>query len=375
MLNVATLSDDAFPSQAHADRFSAQLKQIYRYIKHQHPFVSCIELALHEPDSSSLQLHVSSCSSTIGDQVKPCRTINAACYQTEVIHDINAWVAGNPGIISEDMDTTGLQTGLCLPITINDQLNGFALFGSSDAQAFTTESIEQMRIYTRVITELIISKKNQNKSTLSTAVNSLLQLNHVDRAESPEHLQRVAHYSRFIAEQIASQYALTEEWIDHLFLFAPLHDIGKAFLPESLLNKPGRFTPEEYEQVKDHTIKGRNIVDHMIRTFGYTKENHFTEILRNIVTHHHETIDGQGYPYGLKDKDIPLEAKIVAVADVLDALLAKRVYKEAWSLDDTISELRKMAGSKLEAEIVEIVVAHPDKIMQIRQNISATEKY
>src|SRR5690606_6492970 len=121
-----------------------------------------------------------------------------------------------------------------------------------------------------------------------------------------------------------------------LLLAAPLHDIGKLGTPDHILLKPGRLTPEEFEIMKQHTVIGERILSHSV-----------SPILRmgaQIAISHHEKFDGSGYPYGLKGRDIPLFGRIVAVADVFDALTSERPYKKAWEIERACALLRESSG-------------------------------
>jgi HD-GYP domain-containing protein (c-di-GMP phosphodiesterase class II) len=134
-------------------------------------------------------------------------------------------------------------------------------------------------------------------------------------------------------------------------MFAPLHDIGKIGIPDSVLLKQGRLSSDEIEVMKSHARKGREIIDDLLANFGLESVEH-VDILRNIAEYHHECVNGRGYPSGLAGKQIPLEARIVAVADVFDALTSRRPYKEAWSNDQAFAMLETMAGESLDPECV-----------------------
>src|SRR5262245_56980956 len=150
------------------------------------------------------------------------------------------------------------------------------------------------------------------------------------------------------------------------FLFAPLHDVGKIGLPDSVLHKEGKLTPEEFELVKTHPLRGREIVDTLIADFGLVGLED-VEALRNIAAYHHEALNGSGYPLGLSDGKIPLEARIIAVADVFDALTSRRPYKRAWSNDEAFALLRELAGVKLDAECVEALVSRRAEVEEIQR--------
>jgi putative two-component system response regulator len=123
---------------------------------------------------------------------------------------------------------------------------------------------------------------------------------------------------------------LSEDFCQKLIKSAPLHDLGKIAISDEILRKPGKFTPEEFEQMKEHAEEGARVV-HEILIDSDDKE--YNRIAENVAHYHHERIDGSGYPDGLKGDDIPLEARIMAIADVYDALVSKRVYKDSMSFE------------------------------------------
>ncbi len=147
------------------------------------------------------------------------------------------------------------------------------------------------------------------------------------------HIKRVAYYSKIIAEELG----LDEEEVELIFLAAPMHDIGKVGISDSILLKPGKLTKEEFEIIKTHTIIGYNIL----------KDSKSNLIQKGaiIALRHHEKWDGTGYPDGLKENKIPLEGQIVAVADVFDALTSKRPYKEAWAFEKAVEYISQSKGT------------------------------
>jgi HD-GYP domain-containing protein (c-di-GMP phosphodiesterase class II) len=138
--------------------------------------------------------------------------------------------------------------------------------------------------------------------------------------------------------------------------FASLHDVGKVGIPDSILKKPGKLTPEEWEEMKKHTIYGYDLL----------KEARADQIAQNIALCHHEKFDGAGYPYGLKGDTIPMEARIVALADVFDALTNKRCYKEAFSNDTAKEMITEASGSHFDPEIVAIMFDRMEEIEHIQ---------
>jgi len=124
---------------------------------------------------------------------------------------------------------------------------------------------------------------------------------------------------------------LSEEFFEAIIKAAPMHDLGKIAVDDAILRKPGRFEPEEFEKMKKHAEEGARIVHEILKG---TDDKFFQRIAENVAHFHHERYDGSGYPEGLKGDDIPLEARIMAVADVYDALVSKRVYKERMSFEE-----------------------------------------
>jgi HD-GYP domain-containing protein (c-di-GMP phosphodiesterase class II) len=148
-------------------------------------------------------------------------------------------------------------------------------------------------------------------------------------------------------------------------LFAPLHDIGKVGIPDRILLKPGPLTPEELAEMRGHVALGEQMVDRMIDDLGLGQDQ-AAQIMRNIVAGHHERCDGSGYPRGLQGAQITLEARIVAVADVYDALSVPRSYKPAWLPHDYAAELRRQASvGMLDGDCVEALLGAPAACAEI----------
>ena len=151
--------------------------------------------------------------------------------------------------------------------------------------------------------------------------------------ESGEHIQRVKGYTRILAEAVMEdypEYELTKEKIDIIESVSALHDIGKIAIPDRILLKPGRLTSEEFEYMKSHTIRGCELLDSIKEDWNDDTMKYAYEICR----HHHERYDGKGYPDGLVGDEIPICAQLVSVADVYDALVNERCYKDAFSKED-----------------------------------------
>lgn len=184
--------------------------------------------------------------------------------------------------------------------------------------------------------------------------------------DTGKHIQRTSAYvaliSRKALEQGAYPEVITEDFIKNARLAAPLHDVGKIIIPDEILKKPGRFTPEEFEIMKRHASEGARIVDEVL---GVSEDKYLLQIAEEIATGHHEKWDGSGYPYGIKGEEIPVSARIMAVADVFDALVSKRCYKDAMNCDEAFKIIQDGAGSHFDPEIVKIFLDQKEDIYRI----------
>ncbi len=155
------------------------------------------------------------------------------------------------------------------------------------------------------------------------------------------HLWRMSQYSAIIAKQMG----FTAEWIENLRLAAPMHDIGKIGVPDAVLKKPGKLTPEEWEEMKKHPEYGAKILA--------DAENELMQMAATVALCHHEKWDGSGYPRGIRGEQIPIEARIATLADVFDALTSKRIYKPSFSLEETLSLIDQDSGKHYDPKVVE----------------------
>ncbi len=185
-------------------------------------------------------------------------------------------------------------------------------------------------------------------------------------SDTGNHIQKTADYVKIILEGLNKKgyYAskLTPKYISDVEMSAPLHDIGKINIPDAVLNKPGKLTDEEFEIMKGHTTAGKKIMEKAINTVqgeSYLKE------ARNMAAYHHEKWDGSGYPEGLKGEVIPLSARIMAVADVFDALTSKRVYKDAMPFEQAMDIIKKDSGTHFDPKCVEVFVDAEEDVKRI----------
>ena len=181
-----------------------------------------------------------------------------------------------------------------------------------------------------------------------------------------DHVRKTAAYVRLIMEKMKEKGMypdiLTDEYMEDVANSAPLHDVGKITVSDTILNKPGRLSDEEFAVMKSHTTAGNRIIASamsLVSDSGYLKE------ARNLATYHHERWDGSGYPSGKAGNDIPLSARIMAVADVFDALVSKRSYKEPFTFEKAMSIIEEGAGTQFDPQIAAIFVESAEEVRQI----------
>ena len=177
--------------------------------------------------------------------------------------------------------------------------------------------------------------------------------------ETGDHIQRVAEISYTLAKLIG----LPEEDVDNIRLAAPMHDLGKVGIPDAILNKPGRFTDEEYAIMKSHSEKGYNMLCNSKRKL--------LRFAAEIARSHHERWDGRGYPRGIAGEEIPLAGRICAIADVLDALSSPRCYKQPWPEEKVKEEFIKQRGAQFQPELVDVLIEHWDEIYGVYRREAA----
>ncbi len=176
--------------------------------------------------------------------------------------------------------------------------------------------------------------------------------------ETGFHLQRVAELSSLLAENLG----LDDDIIVKIYRASPLHDLGKIAIPDSILNKPGKLTMEEFEVMKTHSQIGHDMI--------LKSERELCQTGRLIALEHHERWDGRGYPNGTKGEDISIEGRIVAVADVFDALSCTRCYKEAWELDDVFAFMQENSGTQFDPAIIQILFDNQAAVQDIYNKYS-----
>ena len=188
------------------------------------------------------------------------------------------------------------------------------------------------------------------------------------------HIKRTTMYVKLLAEELRRRghyrRVLTKDYMRNLCMAAPMHDIGKISVPDVILQKPGKLTEEEFKTMQQHTISGGKIVQ---ETFGNLGNEEYTQMAYEVARFHHEKWNGKGYPEGLKRKEIPLSARIMAIADVFDAVSEKRCYREAMPLEKCFDIIQEGSGQDFDPMLVEVFLDIREKVEKVHNSMGNTK--
>ncbi|QYK00405.1 HD domain-containing phosphohydrolase [Shewanella psychrotolerans] len=357
---------------------SAMNKLVYLHLCTQEkiPEISRIAVALYDHDTDKVKTFIYS------GKPSPLNHYEAKlcdCYS------LNEIATSNNARIEQDLRVfcnskhrhaqliyeAGYRSSYTIPVIYSGEMLGFIFFNADIEDVFDQRCIEYLDLIGNLLALILINELSEIK-TLASTMQTAIDVTHFRDPETAEHLSRMSHYSRLIILKVADIHQLNDHFAEHVFLFAPLHDIGKITVPDSILFKPGPLTTQERQEMQKHCQSGLDLIDKLLNNYHLNNLDH-TQILRNIVMYHHETLDGQGYPSGLMGNDIPIEARVVAVADIFDALTSVRPYKKAWSNQEAYAELEKLAGTKLDRDCVNALINAHDEVMTIQATFSQTQ--
>jgi len=348
-----------------------KLSTIHQLIQKKSPFIARISLALYDPETKILKtyIHSSGDDNPLGNyqtlldnapSLKECLERG----QPRVINNITTTVQSDKRH-QQNLGKQGYASSYTIPMFSNDEFFGFLFFNSFEKNVFDEDVMETLDLHAHLIASTIINEMSSIK-TLTAAIKTTAQFTHRRDPETGSHLERMSRFSRLIAQALAEKHKLDDHYIEHIFMFAPLHDVGKIAIPDHILHKPDKLSDDEMEIMKTHAIKGKEIIDDLLKNFNLGNINH-TDILRNIAADHHEKINGLGYPEGKAGDAVPLEARIIAVADIFDALTNERVYKKAWNNDVAFAALKQMAGEDLDEDCVNALIQQRKEVEEIQQ--------
>jgi len=232
-----------------------------------------------------------------------------------------------------------------------DETKGFEV-GAVD---YITKPISPAVVRARVKTHLSLVQAQELKQTRLQVIQRLGRAAEYKDNETGLHVMRMSHY----AQVLALAYGFSEQKAEDLLHAAPMHDIGKIGIADNILLKPGKLTTEEYKEMQKHPLIGAEIIGDC--------ESDLLKMAKAVALYHHEKWDGTGYPYGLSAEQIPVEARIVALSDVFDALTSARPYKQAWSIEETLQYIHQQKGLHFEPRLVDLLDENLQQILEIKQ--------
>ena len=268
------------------------------------------------------------------------------------------------------LNENNLKSMFYMPLLDNELETAVIVFASSKPDSYTAEHMEFISNIANQVAHSFEKTIGMESLVIST-VEGLAKLAESRDPETGDHLFRMSHYSAIIAEQLSHTESyrslITPSYIRDILQFAPMHDIGKVGVSDDVLLKPGRLDEIERKHMEQHPIIGGNVLRRCELQMNAIGHSVF-KIGIEIAEGHHEKYDGSGYPSSLRGNDIPLSARIIAVADVFDALTSKRPYKDAWPVDKAIDLLKQEAGKHFDPKIVEAFTNALPEIMHIYDN-------
>jgi HD-GYP domain-containing protein (c-di-GMP phosphodiesterase class II) len=294
-----------------------------------------------------------------------------------IINDLEEYVKGKPlkdynKVLLEE----GIRASITFPLKNNNEVIGIIFFSSNTKNVYKNEHIRFLRTLANSIS-LSLEKDIFIEDMIISSTLALAKLTEERDNETGEHLQRMKIYSRMIAEFLSKEEKykglIDVSYINNIERFAPLHDVGKVAIRDEILLKPGKLTKEEFEIMKTHATYGAKVLrlaDDSLKKKGRS----IFKLAIQIAEGHHEKWDGSGYPYGKSGEAIPLSARIVAMADVFDALTSERPYKKPFSFEDSVKIITEGKGKQFDPEIIDIFMKNieviKDKYLEFKeQNI------
>ncbi|HCA26463.1 MAG TPA: metal-dependent phosphohydrolase, partial [Betaproteobacteria bacterium] len=245
------------------------------------------------------------------------------------------------------------------------------LFASTETAAYTPEHLEFLTNLAGQLSH-ILEKTVVMEGLVIAAVEGLAKLAESRDPETGNHLKRMSLYAAIVSEELgmmeSAQEQITPAYVRDILHFAPMHDIGKVGIRDDILLKPGKLTTEEWGEMTRHPIIGGQVLrrcEAQMNNLGHS----LFQVAIEIAEGHHEKFDGSGYPNGLKSDAIPLAARIVAVADVFDALTSKRPYKEAWPVEKALALLDGEAGRHFDPQVIAAFKQALPRILDIYEQL------
>ena len=330
------------------DVLNERIGALHREVRAYFPFVSRLAVALYDPATDEIKTFLHS----------PTDYTPISHYATRLSEAtwLDALRRERRSRVIEDFARTDLgahahslavraspyRSSYTVPIFEDEEFLGFVFFNADTPNVFRPRVTRQLDLFVRIVS-LMVETTIKTALVLVGSVHLLREISRFRDDETASHLSRMSYFSQLVARRLADEGHHDDEWVEHVRLFAPLHDVGKVATPDAILLKAGALSEPEFEVMKQHAPLGAQILLDLVREMRLEAVPHIASML-GIARHHHERWDGGGYPDGLAGESIPLEARIVTVADVFDALTSERCYKPAWPVERAAAYLRDGRG-------------------------------
>ena len=366
------LLNDPYASLNDSAPLMERLEHLYRTLREFHSGVHRFALTLYNQGDDSLSsfLYESDDTSPLLGYSTQLSDVPSLAQLAEnpairIVNDMREFNRTNTSTHSQALLSQGYRASFTMPLKHNDVLIGFLFLNSEQKDYFSGEVAVYCNLWAHIVAN-ILKQEQDIVERIQGVVKFTTELAGRRSVETHSHVVRMAQYARLIARKLQSEYQLSDDYIEYLTLFAPLHDVGKLGIPDAILHKAGPLTESEFAQMREHVHIGKDIVEKALDSCAAGEMSH-SEMLTNIVLYHHEKLNGKGYLGKTGYEQIPLEARIIAVADVLDALLNRRSYKEPWSMAKTLNELKRMAEDELDKRCIDIIIEQQDQVLAIQQ--------
>lgn len=350
-----------------------QIRAIHDRVLETAPGVERIACALYDPDDDLLKTFINSTrqgTALHGYQYRlsdsESLSLLARSHEPRLLTDLENQLDPYANTHSAYVLEQGYRSSLTVPLVHRGEFIGFVFFDSTTATTFSPPVVRELLLHASLV-GLAIANEMVAVSSIVGTIQLARDFTQLRDDETGAHVDRMARYSRIMARELSTEFGYTDEDVEHMFLYAPMHDIGKIGIPDRILLKPGPLDRDEWEIMRSHTTKGASMVDSIIRDLELADVPD-EAMLRAIVELHHEKLDGSGYPHGLAGDAVPPAARIITVADIFDALTSRRPYKQPWTFDEAFTELRKMVDAgTIDGRCVETLVTCREEIQGIRE--------
>jgi HD-GYP domain-containing protein (c-di-GMP phosphodiesterase class II) len=281
-----------------------------------------------------------------------------------IINDLRTVNTESSKLIVEE----GFLSNLTVPAIVGGQIIGFLFLSSEEVNHYTERDGKLFYIISTILSPKMYAALTLQNVIANFGI-SLVDLAEYRDEETGNHIQRVALYSKILAQALNLEPRLVRE----IYQFAPLHDIGKIGIPDRILLKPGKLNDEERETMKTHVVIGVRVLERFLENSRGIVDRKAMQTAINIVADHHERWDGTGYPAGKKGENISIEGRIVAVADVFDALTTKRPYKNPYPFEESVRIVEENSDKHFDPAVVKAFKDNIDKIYAVYQELRDIE--